>query len=61
MEEKKNKHGGKRPGAGRKSKNGTRHTWTVPHDIERIVYFKGIDYVWESTRWKYAYDGSPVE
>lgn len=49
-------HGGKREGAGRKPINGKRHTWVIPHDIERLANEKGMSYVWEAVRFKVKFD-----
>lgn len=51
-----NKRGGYREGAGRKKTTGTRHTWKVPEDIEKIASEKGIAYIWEAVRFKERFD-----
>lgn len=54
--ETKEKRGGYREGAGRKAVNGTRHTWTVPADIEAIAKEKGVAWLWDAVRFKVAFD-----
>lgn len=48
--------GGFREGAGRPKTLGTRHTWVVPEDIERIYKDKGICYIWDAVRFKVKSD-----
>lgn len=48
--------GGFREGAGRPKTTGTRHTWKVPEDIEKLVQEKGIPYIWDAVRFKVKFD-----
>lgn len=57
MEEQKiSQRGGFREGAGRPKTPGTRHTWVVPEDIERIFKDKGMSYIWDAVRFKFKFD-----
>ena len=52
--------GGFRKGAGRKKRPGTRHTLIVPEDVENVLSARGIDYIWESVRFKVRFDNMQI-
>lgn len=56
MEHTKYTRGGFREGAGRPKTHGTRHTWVVPEDIEKVYDKNGIGYIWDAVRFKVKFD-----
>lgn len=52
--------GGFREGAGRPKTQGTRHTWVVPEDVERVVSERGTSYIWDAVRFKLKFDAMQI-